>query len=299
MHGIEASGELQVAVSMRFRLPAEPLRDLITSYYVVEASGPPRAAVTDLLHPEWGNLRLQLRNEWQAFDEGGLSVPAQPAALFGPTSKARMVVARPGAVQGVGFTPLGWTLLVGCPADQMADAVIPAEQAWGPTVLNLQQRVCAADTDDARVQLLDTFFSARITTDRHREPLVRAIHAAMLDPSVQTVDEFARRSGVSAPALGRACLRYFGFTPKILLRRQRFLRTLASLSVNEGEPIGDFIDAAYVDHSHFNREFKRFMGLSPSEYLAQPRLILKAATGQRDLALGAALQGLHAIARTP
>ena len=142
---------------------------------------------------------------------------------------------------------------------------------------------------------LDRFFEDRAQPDERRERQIRAIHAALLDPEVTTVERLADRTGLSHAVLSRACLRSFGFTPKLLLQRQRFLRTLAALAAGEDRPIGKLLDGAYVDHSHFNRDFKRFMGLSPSEYLAGPRLILKAAMGSREKALGAALQGLHEL----
>jgi len=216
-------------------------------------------------------------------------------ALFGPTSRARPVIARPGAILGVGFTPLGWALLVGCPADYAADQVFAAEDLVGDSVLRLHADLLLVDDDDARVALLDDYLSERAVGGSCREPVTRAVHAALLDPAVATVQAFAERAGLSQSALARACLRDFGFTPKILLRRQRFLRTLAALAANTEQPIGDLIDGAYVDHSHFNRDFRRFMGMSPSEYLGLPRLMLRAAAGEREKALGAALQGLHQL----
>jgi len=295
MHGVTGGEEAQVAVGVRFRLPAPNLGDLVTSYYFVEVTGAPQAKVEDLLHPEWGNLRFQLRNDWDTLDMTGQVLAVRQVALFGPTSRARPVVARPGAILGVGFTPLGWALLVGCPADYAADQVLAAEDMLGDSVLRLHNDLLLACSDDARVALLDRYFGERAVHGSCREPVTRAVHAALLDPGVATVQAFAKRANLSQSALARACLRDFGFTPKILLRRQRFLRTLAALAANKEQPIGDLLDGAYVDHSHFNREFRRFMGMSPSEYLSLPRLMLRAAAGEREKALGAALQGLHQL----
>ena len=142
---------------------------------------------------------------------------------------------------------------------------------------------------------LDAFFGERSEVRERREAQIRAVHAGLLDPQVMTVESLATRAGLSQSALARTCLRSFGFTPKLLLQRQRFLRTLAVLATEEDQPISQLLDGAYVDHSHFNRDFKRFMGLSPSEYLARTRLILKAAMGSREQSLGASLQGLHEL----
>lgn len=285
----------QIAVSMRFRVPAESLRDLITSYYVIEMQGPPEAVVEDLLHPEWGNLRIRLESEWHALDAAGRPVQGLTAALFGPTSRARPVVARPGKLLGVGLTPLGWTTLIGMPADALADAITEPGGELGMEVTSLRERLLKQPDEAAMFEMLDAFFTRRANVRDRREAQIRSIHAALLDPGIATVEALTARTGLSQSALARICLRSFGFTPKLLLRRQRFLRTLAMLATEEGQPIGKLLDGAYVDHSHFNRDFKRFMGLSPSEYLARTRLILKAAMGSRDRSLGAALQGLHQL----
>ena len=286
----------EITVSMRFRVPAESLRDLITSYYVIEMQGPPAAAVEDLLHPEWGNLRIRLHSEWHALDGDGRPVEGLNIALFGPTSRARTVIARPGKLLGIGLTPLGWTTLIRLPADALADAIAPPNGDYGEQVTRLRERLLADPDEAAMFDRLDAFFMSRAGVRDRKEAQIRSIHAALLDPDISTVDALAKRAGVSPSALARICLRSFGFTPKLLLRRQRFLRTLAMLTASGEGPIGKLLDDAYVDHSHFNRDFKQFMGLSPSEYLARTRLILKAAMGSRERSLGAALQGLHELA---
>jgi AraC-like DNA-binding protein len=286
-----------VAVTMRFQQPAPILTDLITAYYIVEVAGPAEASVSDILHPEWGNLRFRLNSRWDAMDDRGQPVSPKECALFGPTSRARRVVARVGAILGVGFTPLGWALLIARPAQALADRIVDAVEVFGADLTALHAALRDAMNDNQRYTLLDAFFSPRVHRQPARETLVHSLHRSLLDPAIKTVDAFAAAVGISHAALARACLRDFGFTPKILLSRQRFLRTLAALSTDEERPIGEVIDSAYVDHSHFNRDFRRFMGMTPSAYLAQPRLMLRAATGERDRALGAALQGLHQLRR--
>jgi len=67
------------------------------------------------------------------------------------------------------------------------------------------------------------------------------------------------------------------FPPKLLLQRQRFLRTLAVLRQNVGRPWADLIDARYYDQSHLARDFNRFMGMPPSEYFSLKRDMLEPA----------------------
>lgn len=285
-----------VRASMRFRVPGPNLRDLITSFYIASIAGPNDTAIEDVLQPEWGNLRFRLENDWTTLGDD-----AEPQVgeifLFGPTSRARRFVARPGAVMGVGFTPLGWAILIGMRADEVADEFIDATGLLDGALRGLHVELLAAPDDEARYDLLETFFENRSDRLDGREEAIRRIHACLLEPAIGTVADFAACAGLSPVALSRLCLRVFGFTPKLLLQRQRFMRTLAAMGGDAGTPIGELIDSAYVDHSHFNRDFRRFMGMSPSAYLALPRLMLRAAMGSREQSLGAALQGLHALDR--
>jgi methylphosphotriester-DNA--protein-cysteine methyltransferase len=95
---------------------------------------------------------------------------------------------------------------------------------------------------------------------------------------VQRVERFSRR--------------YFGFPPKRLLRRQRFLRSLAARLTAPDLNWSKSLDAQYHDQAHFTRDFHDFMGMSPRAYLDMPRLVSRAAASARREALGQPLQVL-------
>jgi AraC-like DNA-binding protein len=88
----------------------------------------------------------------------------------------------------------------------------------------------------------------------------------------------------------------FGFAPKLLLLRQRFLRTLHVLRTRLDEPWAKLLDAAYSDQSHFVRDFHRFMGMSPTAYFKRPHPVLDPAALLRMREIGESLQGLHPVA---
>ena len=53
------------------------------------------------------------------------------------------------------------------------------------------------------------------------------------------------------------------------------------------------LDQQYHDQAHFVRDFKRFMGMSPSAYAKLDKPILMAAAQARMAIAGQAVQGLH------
>ena len=112
----------------------------------------------------------------------------------------------------------------------------------------------------------------------------------MIEADLATVSTFADHAGLPLRRLERICRRHFGFPPKLLLRRQRFMRSLAQYMIGERANWTAVIDGLYTDQAHFNRDFHAFMGTSPSEYAARPHPVLEAFMRERVRQLGAAAQ---------
>jgi AraC-like DNA-binding protein len=282
--------------SVRFALPAPALRRFITAYYVVDipaGQGP----LEDLLHPEWANIRFSLSGRWATRIGGVDHDPAPAAALFGPTSTAGIVRGEAGSVLGVGLLPLGWARFIAAPASQMADKVAPLATVLGERADEILAALRQAPDDAARVAILDALFGELDAAGPALEPVLLKAHERLLDPAVDTVAALAAALDLSPRHLTRLSLRMFGFPPKLLIRRQRFLRTLHALREHPDAALGDLIDDGYFDQSHFVREFHLFMGMAPSAYFALPHLLLGPAARERMAALGTSYQGLHARLR--
>ena len=282
--------------SVRFRLPAPRLRRFITAYYwvvVPESCG----LVEDLLHPEWANARFTLSGDWSARIGGVDYAPAPAAALFGATSQAGIVRGRAGAVLGVGLLPLGWARFVGLDASRLADTVAPLHSVWGERAEQTLTILRGGEDDSAQAEILDKLFTTLDAEGPVLAPLLVKAHERLLDPALETVEAMAAGLGVSPRHVTRLSLRMFGFAPKLLIRRQRFLRTLQALRERPDAALGQMIDDGYFDQSHFTRDFNRFMGMTPSRYFALPHAMLGPAARERLAALGAAYQGLHARLR--
>jgi AraC-like DNA-binding protein len=287
------------AARIRFYKPAEPLQPYLSAYYFTDIeSGDP---VDDLMHPEWGNIRCTLSGYW-TFESARSSADSRtmPARLYGPTSRTTHVVGYPPTrTASAGVLPLGWARLIGVPAHRYADRIVPLDEVFGEAAGPLFAALQAAPDDAALCAVLNDFFQRRLADSAPPPPLLGGAHALLLDPEVATAQEFATRLGLSSRQMARLSLDMFGFPPKLLLRRQRFLRTLARLRANPGEPWSHQLDAAYYDQSHFVRDFHDFMGCSPTEYFSTRRALLDAAAPLRQQAIGETLQGLHPASRKP
>ena len=292
-----ASGETRV--SFRYFLPAPALRATITTYYVLEIEG--EAPIEELLFPEWANIRLLLDAEWsQTFGDGRTVSDGPTAAVMsGVNSRTARVRGGPGRLAGVGFLPAGWAVFTALPACDYLNDIIPLSAFVGATADDLLRDVLSAPDDAAMVAALDAWLLAHMAGREAAQALLVAAHEALLDPEVRSVAEWARRLGRSPRQLERMALNYFGMGPKALLRRQRFLRSFAAIREHPPGLWGRLIDPGYVDQSHFIRDFRHFMGMSPSAYYARDPVFMRAAGEARAALLGDPLHGLHAAAQDP
>ena len=283
------------AARIRFYKPAEPLQPYLSAYYFTDLdAGDP---VEDLMHPEWGNIRCTLSGYW-TFQSARSSADSRimPARLYGPTSQTTRVAGYPPTrTASAGVLPLGWARLIGVPAHRYADRIAPLSEAFGAAADELFAALQSAPDDAALCALLNDFFLRRLSESELPPPLLSQAHALLLDPEIATAQEFAARLGLSSRQMARLSLDMFGFPPKLLLRRQRFLRTLARLRAHPEEPWLRQLDGAYYDQSHFVRDFHHFMGRSPTQYFSSRRELLDPAAPLRQQAIGGTLQGLHPV----
>ena len=128
---------------------------------------------------------------------------------------------------------------------------------------------------------INDYLMGHVDRSEPRADLVAACHQALRDPEVGSVAELVKSVDLELRSLERLCSRYFGFPPKMLLRRQRFLRSLARFMLDDGSSWSSAIDRHYHDQAQFVRDFRAFMGMTPSEYAERPHPIIAPTMAQR------------------
>ncbi|MGB7655054.1 MAG: helix-turn-helix domain-containing protein [Novosphingobium sp.] len=289
---------LEGAVAIHFYRPSPQLAPYISTYYLTEVNLDRGQMVEDWLHPEWANLRFTAEPRYQSA-LGNAQLQPLPATIFtGPTSQsAHFVIEGTARIWGVGILPAGWARLMPVPASDMVDQVVPvtADSAcakFAPIAAHVLTGKRDPAGEAARIDAFMLELLAR-TEPSDEEAKIRAAHSALISDDTTSVADLAGQLGVSARSLERLSLRAFGFSPKLLLRRQRFLRSLAQFMLDPSLKWIRTLDYQYVDQAHFVRDFRQFMGMSPSRYGELEHPVLRAAAQARTAAEGQAVQALH------
>jgi AraC-like DNA-binding protein len=283
------------AVEVRFALPSPALAPFVTAFYCTEvACAGPAGWLEDHLHPEWANLRFLAHARAQQMIGPGELVPSPEVTLAGPTCRATRFRLAEGRAWGVGLLPAGWAALFGAQAGDYADRFVDAlaDPAFA-TLAPLAGELAATQGGfDAELAVIVRHVE-RLLDGAEPDPAIMHLTAELVDPDLATVADLAARMGMTVRSLERLTRRAFGFPPKLLIRRQRFLRSLGQYMLDPSLKWLGTLDWQYHDQSHFVRDFRRFMGMSPSAYAKLEKPLLTAAARARMAALGQAMQGLH------
>jgi AraC-like DNA-binding protein len=281
-------------VLARFCAPPPELARYFTSFYLAEIDVPSGGVVVDYLHPEWANLRFASGYGLSADNHRGDSIRDCAFAVTGASSHALRFEVKTCRIWGAGLMPLGWAKFVGAPAGDYADALVDgfgdsAFANFAALANNLFGLLPDADAELARII---AHFRARLAEGPPDDDRVMALHAAMIDPQVGTVADLSGRTGISQRTIERISRHAFGFSPKLLLRRQRFIRSLAQYMLDPSLRWIGALDGHYHDQSQFVREFRQFMAMNPRDYAKADHPILTAFVKARALAAGAPMQTL-------
>lgn len=277
---------------MLFARLSPSLSGLVTAIYELQIGD---TAVSDQQHPEWFNLRFPLSGSWWSRRDDDPVEPMAPSFVQGPNTSLIDFGGHGGAMFGVGLLPAGWALLFGGTAEGLSNSSLPLLHFLALSELEaLVDGLHGLPDFTQRAAMVETMLLQRLA----RAPMtqyverVMALQAALIDPSIGTVDALAQTTGLSMRTLERLCSSAIGFPPKLLLRRQRFLRMLGLMHLQSPADWRAFLDPFYSDQSHMIREFQAFLGTSPNRYFSRSRPILAVATKRRMAMMGSPIQGL-------
>lgn len=281
-------------IDVKFFAPPEDLAPCFTSFYRLDVDLPPGESLEDWLQPEWANLRFFTDTPPDSDNRSGASVSGARFQATGPSDGPTHFRLYRTRMWGIGLLPLGWARFVGCPANDHINALVDGEHS--ETFASFAPLCDALCTHDAPVKnqiaAIADFFRNLAEPPRDQARIL-AIHAALVDPQLIEVTHFARDCGLSKRTLERVCARHFGFSPRLLLRRQRLMRSLAAFMLAAGSSWSESIDGHYTDQPHFVHEFQAFMGMNPSEYAALPHPVLAPFMAERAKVWGSPVQTLH------
>jgi AraC-like DNA-binding protein len=229
-----------------------------------------RRAVRDIVfregEPFWSTLFADghvsiVANSGDGYKIDGLWEPrtARPHAI-GPMSRYRATAYGARLAQvGAWLRPGHARVLTGVPAGELTDRVVALEDLWGRPGLELP----------AQIEWLEAALLRRLASSRERKKAALSIggltDAIVASRGQMSIEDLARRAGVSRPHLTRTFRESVGIAPKLYGRLTRF-RAALRLAAASAPWAQVAAETGYVDQSHMISDFRQFSGFTPRAF---------------------------------
>ena len=265
-------------MELEYFLPRADIRQYVRAYYYFSTP----AEAVQLLCAELGNIRIVLEGSGELELPGAPPRPITSTFLIGPTMSAYTMRARAGTrVFGIGVRPRGWATLFNVNAFEAADKVFDlsdvAERVGG---LELEE---ARKTDDPSemARICDDYFVALLERRAKRPSMYpQAMEDWLLYDDDLDIERLIGSMNASRRQTDRLAKTFFGASPKLLQRKYRALRVADR--IREGEPPWAVAaDFGFYDQSHFIKEFKQFVGVTPSQFCENQTALLRQVKAKR------------------
>lgn len=172
---------------------------------------------------------------------------------------------------GFAIRPGAWRVLFDVDAKTLVDAAQPLADHWGPIADTMKHQLAGANGDDVMIEAMENAIRARLAgRDLAKvDNQIDQFEHIMRTHGTARVDDVAARLGLSPRQFERRCIASFGLSPKAILRRSRFLDMAAAMKGYSKPGDEELALLRYFDMSHRNREFRKFIGLTPGQFLKE------------------------------
>lgn len=231
--------------------------------------------------------RAELILHWRApyLEQTGEGWSAQPQALFaGQLTQPLHVMARePAGVVGVRFRTAGAPAWLQSHANPFTDKRLAITDA---------PDLSGAASEAERLRLAAAYVASRLQPQFHDSRMQGAADEIRASEGRIALDDLAVRVELSPRALQRRFLEAVGVPPRTLASIVRFRRVFEALQQPGVTSWTDAAQAAgYFDHPQMTRDFQRFVGCTPSAFLAAQQGLARHLVADANLQAGTAGRG--------
>lgn len=242
------------------RVPKPPLSDFVELLWLYDGFAVPHARER-LLPTGTVELVVNLRE-----DQPDFRLPV----VAGPHSRPSLLdTAHAASVIGAHFRPGGAFPFLGVPAGELHNLEVTLDTLWGGRAEELRQRILAAPTHQARLDVLESALLSAARRSARHPAVAFALRELSAVPAPRRVGEVVAAVGLSQRAFIERFRSEVGLAPKLFARVMRFQEVVRRV---HGARQVDWSQVAlacgYFDQAHFINDFRELSGLTPAAYLA-------------------------------
>jgi len=191
------------------------------------------------------------------------------AGLYAQSQAYRkFAIDKPFGMLGVYLYPQTLPLLFNIPADTLSDHNLDVTSLFGNEGTILQDQVMCSTSHNMRIELIANFLRVRLTNQSKKTlHLSNIIRQAIATGTMPSVNDIANPCNLSVRQIERDFKSLVGFSPRLFSKLTRFRSLMESVTPKSHSLTDLAYEFNYYDQSHFINEFRRFTGISPTQYM--------------------------------
>ncbi|WP_114108817.1 AraC family transcriptional regulator [Clostridioides difficile] len=178
-------------------------------------------------------------------------------------------------VIGISFYPFGLYPFLKIPISEFNRQIVDLEAVSKLFAKKLEESLNPTKAIEKVVLCLEEVLLSILEEDLISNKYVKLLNSFIYVNRYSNIKAFCDDTNINIKTLERICLKYTGYTPKILKRIYRFKMASNQLIYNyKDDELFDFIyENEYYDQAHFIKEFKKFSGTSPIKFIGENKTI--------------------------
>lgn len=257
---------------LRVHAPSAPLCNYVNTftYYAGLNLG---HAIERLLPDGTANLIIELDNiPKYTFDNESLEKKEKysRAWMSGMQQEYISIGSPPGSSMFViQFQPGGVYPFLSFPVEELNNLVVDAELIFGEDIIRLRDQLLEAFIPEEKFFRAEQWLMDHLSEVSFPEQVMNfAIQKICQDPTLDSIELISQRTGYSQKQFIQLFKRYVGLSPKYFQRVQRFNKVLQEVERRKEINWSALShDCGFYDQAHFIREFRKFSGFNPTDFL--------------------------------
>lgn len=197
-------------------------------------------------------------------DQSDVQLPG--CTLIGPQlSRVDLSMGPKMLIISVGFLPGGMHRLLGLPMQEMLDKPFDATLFLGKEIEDVNEQLSEAKDFNKMIEIIQSYLLQKVNNLKRLLPVDLVISRMLQKRRLLSVDQLAQEACVSTRQLERQFKERIGLPPKLFTRLLRFSR---AWYIREKDSEISWLEIAYTcgyaDQMHMIRDFKDFVGVTPT-----------------------------------
>jgi len=198
--------------------------------------------------------------------------PSGSRIIGAVTKRYSVELAGKGHIFGIKFRPGGFHALTQLQVSSFTDSSLEINDVFTSDGQQLIEQICRAQTIEQMQSIAEAFLLPKMPKSFEDIALLsKIINEIHSNPQIMKVSDLSEQFALSERSLQRLFKWQVGVSPKWAIRKCRIQEVLSQLEDGDHDWQQLVTQLGYFDQSHFIKDFKSLINLTPTQYIKQLR----------------------------